>query len=66
LIVTEVAEDSPAQAAGIQEGDLLLKVNGRDVSDERQLGGAMRRGARSVALLIEREGRTFFVSLKTR
>jgi serine protease Do len=66
LVVTEVAENSPAQAAGIQEGDLLLEVNGKKVSDEKQLGDAVRRGSRSIALLVEREGRTFFVSLRTR
>jgi S1-C subfamily serine protease len=66
LVVTEVAENSPAQAAGIQEGDLLLEVNGRKVSDEKQLADAVRRGARSMAFLIEREGRTFFVSLRTK
>jgi serine protease Do len=66
LVVTEVTEGSSAQAAGVQEGDLLLEINGRKVSDERQLGDAARRDARSIALLIERGGRTFFVSLKTR
>jgi serine protease Do len=63
LVVTAVTEDSPAQSAGIREGDLLLEVNGRKVSDERQRGDAVGKGA-SIVLLIEREGRTFFVSLK--
>jgi S1-C subfamily serine protease len=65
LIVTGVAEGSMAQKAGFQEGDLLLEVNGRKVSDTKDLGAALNRSSKSVAFLIERNGRTFFVSLKT-
>jgi S1-C subfamily serine protease len=32
-IVTEVANSSPADASGIKEGDVILKVNGRDARD---------------------------------
>jgi len=63
LVVTDVAADSPAQSAGIQEGDLLLEVNGKKVADLKQLDGALGKG-KSIVLLIERDGRTFFTSLK--
>jgi serine protease Do len=65
LVITEIAEDSPARTAGVREGDLLLEVNGRKVTNLKELAGSVKRSGRSVALLIERDGRTFFVSLKT-
>jgi M6 family metalloprotease-like protein len=34
LAVAEVAADSPAAKAGLQRGDLLLKLDGKDVKDE--------------------------------
>jgi serine protease Do len=64
LVVTEVAEGSPAQSAGVREGDLLLEVNGNKVSSLSQLGSSGKKGSRSMALLIERNGRTFFISLR--
>ena len=64
LVVVEVADGSAAQAAGIQEGDLLREVNGKKVNDAGDLRGAVRRGNKSVVFLIEREGRTFFAALK--
>jgi Do/DeqQ family serine protease len=32
-LVSEVAEDSPAQAAGIRAGDVIVSVDGKEVSD---------------------------------
>jgi serine protease Do len=66
LVVTDVAGSSPAQAAGVREGDLLLEVNGKKVSDLKQLDDSVKKSSNSIALLIERDGRTFFVSLKMR
>ncbi|MDR3229922.1 MAG: Do family serine endopeptidase [Synergistaceae bacterium] len=63
LIVTGVAQESPAQSAGIREGDLLLEVNGKKVGDQKQLDVALGKGS-SIVLLIERSGRTFFASLR--
>jgi serine protease Do len=64
LVVAEVAENSPAHLAGIREGDLLLEANGRKVSDLSSLDSALRKRSSSIVLLIERDGKTFFVSLK--
>jgi serine protease Do len=64
LVVVEVAEGSPAQMGGIQEGDLLREVNGKKVTDVDGLSGAIKKGSKSVVLLIERGGRTFFAALK--
>ena len=65
FLVMGVEQNSPAQLAGIREGDLLLEVNGRKVNDQASLNSAFGRSAKSVVLLIERGGRTFFVSVKT-
>jgi serine protease Do len=64
LVVVEVADGSPAQIAGIQEGDLLREVNGKKVNEVGDLNGAVKKGSKSVVFLIEREGRTFFAALK--
>ena len=37
IVVGDVSPSSPAQASGIQRGDILLEVNGKPVSDSNQL-----------------------------
>jgi serine protease Do len=64
LVVVDVAERSSARLAGIREGDLILEVNGKKVNDSEALSGSIKRESKSVVLLIERDGRTFFASLK--
>ncbi|MDR2178960.1 MAG: Do family serine endopeptidase [Synergistaceae bacterium] len=64
LVVTEIADGSPAQMAGIQEGDLLREVNGKKLNDVGDLSGAIKKGSRAVVFLVERGGRTFFAALK--
>ena len=65
LVVVDVAQGSPAQLSGIQEGDLLLEVNGKKMGDLTSLDNAVKKDGKSVVLLIERDGKTFFASLKT-
>ncbi|MDI6906061.1 MAG: SpoIVB peptidase [Thermoanaerobacterales bacterium] len=55
-------EHSPAREAGIAPGDLLLKINGRQViseSDVRELVNKAGRGGRSLKLELRRQKRTF-------
>jgi serine protease Do len=42
VIITDVVDDSPADAAGFEEGDLLLEVNGKDVAAPADLNVALR------------------------
>jgi S1-C subfamily serine protease len=42
LVVVEVAPDSPASRAGLKEGDILLSVNGKQVTSAEALRKAVR------------------------
>jgi serine protease Do len=37
IVIGEVSPDSPAKAAGLQRGDIILDVNGKPVNDSNQL-----------------------------
>jgi Do/DeqQ family serine protease len=42
VLVTAVEDDSPAAEAGIEEGDLILEANGRDIASPTDLGTVVR------------------------
>ncbi len=66
LVVTSVADGSPASDAGIQPGDLVLKVNRQAVSNIKQLQDAVNgteKGSPTL-FLMSRGGNTFFVALR--
>lgn len=42
LYIKRILLDSPAQRAGLQAGDIVLKANGQSVSNVQELRGAMR------------------------
>lgn len=44
-IIDGVIDGSPAALAGIRRGDIVLKVDGREILTKVQLGAALRRGA---------------------
>jgi serine protease Do len=64
VVVTEVAPDSPADAKGLQPGDIILSVDQKAVKDPRQVSEAVRKaradGHSTVLLLIMREGQQIF------
>jgi serine protease Do len=68
LLVSEVAEDGPAARAGVQAGDVIVKVDGKAVEG----GDVLRRAVRAasdggeVALTLQREGRPLEVKVGVR
>ncbi|WP_036169202.1 Do family serine endopeptidase [Massilia sp. 9096] len=59
LVIEDAA--GPAQAVGVQPGDVLLSVNGKPVTSVQQVRDAVKGSSKSVALLIQRgDNRIFF------
>ena len=65
-LVSDVTEDSPALAAGIKQGDTILKVDGKDISDSRDLSRkvAQLKPGQSVPVTVVRDGKTMDLSVK--
>jgi serine protease Do len=62
LVVESVT--GAAERAGIAPGDVVLAVNGTAVKDVAQVRAIVEKSAKSVALLIQREGDKIFVPIK--
>jgi S1-C subfamily serine protease len=58
LMIAEVAPNSPASQAGLQQGDIILKVDGQDVTDSAALAAQIRnmQPGDQVKLVIDRKG----------
>lgn len=65
-IVADVTEDSPALAAGVKQGDTILKLDGKDVSDSRDLSRKVAgiKPGDSVPLTVIRDGKTMDLEVK--
>jgi Do/DeqQ family serine protease len=65
LMVQSVNPDSRAASAGIQQGDVIAEVNREPVQDIDDLRAALRSSAdRPVLLLVNRDGRNIFVTVR--
>jgi serine protease Do len=66
LVVTNVEEGSPAEEAGIRQGDVIVEVNQKKVENLRDYRAALGRvgGADSLLLLVRRGGNVLYVALK--
>jgi len=64
IVVQSVEIGSMAQRGGIREGDIILEVNGVRLSGPKDLDKISSRRGGSTVLLVWREGRTFFVSMR--
>ena len=58
------AASGPAARAGVQPGDVLMAVNGTTVRSIDQVRNAVEKSAKSVALLILRDGNKIFVPVR--
>ncbi len=66
VVVTKVKAGSPAQSAGIQEGDLIKEVNKEEVTDTSGYGKALAKSkpGESVLFLIRRQNATLFAAIR--
>ena len=62
LVVDSVS--GPAQAAGVQPGDIILGVNGKPVRSTAELQAVSKAAGKSIALLIQRQDQQIFVPLR--
>ncbi len=64
-IVADVTEDSPALAAGIRQGDTILKVDGKEIADSRDLARkvAQIKPDQSVPVTLVRDGKTMDIAV---
>ena len=59
-LLVEDAEGAAA-AAGVQQGDVVLAINGQPATSVEQMRAVLAKSGTSVALLIERDGQQLFV-----
>ena len=53
-IIGDVVKDSPAQIAGLQKGDVVLKINGESVQEWNELSDTIKNSVRSLTFEIKR------------
>lgn len=65
-IVADVTENSPALKAGLKNGDVILKVDGKEIADARELARDVAQivPGKDVPVTIVRNGKTVDVSVK--
>ena len=54
----------PAAMAGIEPGDVILGVNGTQVTSPQQLRSLLAKAGKSVALQVQRENEKMFVGIE--
>jgi serine protease Do len=66
VVVLSVAAGSRAQAAGIQEGDLIVEADRRDIRSADDLLGAVSRGRKrgKLVLLVRRGEDAFYAPIR--
>ena len=65
VVITSILPDSPAAAAGLRRGDVIIEANRKPVTDTEELRESLKEGKNKGNLLvIERQGSTFYVALE--
>ena len=62
LLVLDAA--GPAARAGIQQGDLILAVNGKAIDSVDQLKSAVGKSGKHIAVLVQRQDARIFVPIE--
>jgi len=64
--IIAIEKDSPAELAGLEEGDLILKVEGKEMLSAKELAleARRRKPGQNVTLEIERDGKQMKVKVK--
>lgn len=66
IAVMNVQPGSPADEAGIEQGDVILQINRQDVKTAGELTAAVTKAnGKSILLLINRDGQNIFVTVQT-
>jgi serine protease Do len=65
-VIVGLTGDSPALEAGLQTGDTIVKIDGKDVADARDLARKVAQipPGRSIAVTVIRDGKTMDVAVK--
>lgn len=60
VFIQAVVDDSPAQKSGVEEGDIIIKINGENVDDENKIAEMIQKSAigQKIELEIWRDGKT--------
>lgn len=67
VVIMNVAEDSPAQAAGLKSGDIVIELNGRKLAGVVDLNKTIKEGAgKEISLKVQRENQDREVKLTPR
>jgi hypothetical protein len=64
MVITNIVEESAAEAAGLREGDKILKIGDKDVSDLDSLRAAIKAAAKETVVEITRDGKKVAVHVK--
>jgi serine protease Do len=65
VVVTKLADDSPAAALGIQPGDVIMSIDQQPATTPQQAAAELKKAATqgNILLLLNRHGTTQFVGL---
>jgi serine protease Do len=64
VVVSRVQPGTPASEAGLRPGDVIIEVNRQPVTNAEGLAQAWERNDQPLALLVWREGHTFYAVIK--
>lgn len=66
VVITEVQPNSPADLAGLQEGDIIFTINQRQIkntNDFKQVMNSLKKGS-IINIFLQRDDRTFYIAIR--